>query len=329
MSARPVLSVDVGGTHTRAAIAESDGRHCTVVRERRYASAEWPDLLTLLRDFLAAGDARPAQGCIAVAGPISDDGGHAQVTNLPWRLDRDRLRAELGCERLALVNDFAAVGHGIAALDTGHLECLQTGTAHPFAPRAVLGAGTGLGQALLVRGDAGYEVLATEGGHVDFAPQTELQCELWRILQREHGHVSYERLVSGPGLVFIYRFLCARQGGHSADPAPLLQASDPAAAITQAALAGRDPLAGGALDEFVRIYGAQAGNLALNCLPFGGLYLAGGIAPKILPRLRDGAFLAAFNAKGRMEPVTRRIPVHVVVHPDPGLLGAALLAGRL
>lgn len=328
MNATSVLAVDVGGTHTRAAIAESDGRHCTIIREQRYPSADWPDLLPLLQDFLAADAAHPARACIAVAGPISDNGASARVTNLPWHLDRERLRVALGCERLALINDFAAVGHGIAGLGAEHLIGLQTGEPQPRAPRAVLGAGTGLGQALLVWRDAGHEVLATEGGHVDFAPQNDTQHALWRALQHDFGHVSYERLVSGPGLVYIYRFLQARHSEATAQIMQLPPERDPAAAIADAALAGSDPLAVRALDEFVRIYGAQAGNLALNCLPFGGLYLAGGIAPKILPRLRDGGFIAAFNAKGRMEPVTRKVPVQVIAHPNPGLFGAALFAGR-
>lgn len=328
MSTLCVLAVDVGGTNTRTAIAESDGRHCILLREQRYPSADWPGLLPILQNFLAAGSERPVCGCIAVAGPITDNGHHAQVTNLPWQLQREPFRRELGLEQLTLINDFAAIGHGIAALGADDLVCLQAGEPQPGAPRAVVGAGTGLGQALLIARDSGYEVLATEGGHADFAPQSEAQWQMWGALQRAYGHVSYERLLSGSGIVFIYRFLNERHGAAHGD---ILQASpgiDPAAAVAQAALAGSDQIAVRAVDEFVRIYGAQAGNLALNCLPFGGLYVAGGIAPKILDKLRDGTFLAAFNAKGRMETVTRRIPLHIVVHPNPGLLGAALTAGR-
>lgn len=330
MSDLAVLAVDVGGTHTRTAIAESAGTQCRILREQHYPSADWPGLLPILQDFLAAGTDRPLRACIAVAGPISDNGQHARVTNLPWHLDSEQLRLALGIEQLTLINDFAAVGHGIAALEPDHLVTLQAGEPRLHAPRAVLGAGTGLGQALLAWRDDSYAVLATEGGHVDFAPQSDEQWQLLRTLQREYGHVSYERLVSGPGLVFIYCFLRQRHGGSSLDEIEqALQGGDPAAAISQAALSGADPIAVQALHEFVRIYGAQAGNLALTCLPLGGLYVAGGIAPKILPKLRDGAFLATFNAKGRMEAVTRRVPVHIVVHPNPGLLGAALYAGTL
>lgn len=329
MSGIFVLAVDLGGTHTRTAIAETDGRQCTVAREQRYRSADWPDLLPILQDFLAAGTERPICGCIAVAGPITDAGQRVQVTNLPWQLDSERIRQALGLERLTFINDFAAVGHGIAAVGADSLVSLQTGEPQAGAPRAVLGAGTGLGQALLVPRDTGYEVLSTEGGHTDFAPQSEEQWHLWHALHHAYGHVSCERLVSGPGLVFIYRFLRERRGDPMVDITLSSSGIDPAAAIAQAALAGSDPIAVRALDEFARIYGAQAGNLALNCLPFGGLYVAGGIAPKILDKLRDGTFIAAFNAKGRMETVTRRIPLHIVIHPNPGLLGAALYAGRL
>lgn len=328
MTAPTVLAVDVGGTHTRAAIAASDGRQCAILREQRYLSAEYPDLLPIVRDFLAAGDERPTHGCIAVAGPIMDGGRRVRVTNLPWQLDSETLRTALGFARLSFINDFAAVGLGIAALGEDDLVALQSGEPQAQAPRAVIGAGTGLGQALLVWRDGGYAVLPTEGSHADFAPQSDIQIEMLRALQREFGHVSYERLVSGPGLVYLYRFLRARDAAPAADLTRVAPDRDPAAAVAAAALAGSDPLAVRALDEFTRLYGAQAGNLALASLPFGGLYVAGGIAPKILDKLRDGTFLAAFNAKGRMEAVTRRIPVHVVTHPNPGLLGAALTAGR-
>ncbi|MBI5461771.1 MAG: glucokinase [Gammaproteobacteria bacterium] len=353
MSAACVLAADVGGTHTRVLLAESDGATCTPLREQHYVSADWPDLLPILENFLAAETRRPACACLAIAGPITgpisspvagpikdcgDGPQHAHVTNLPWSLASDTLAQCLNIPRLALINDFAAVGHGIAALNADDLLTLQAGEPQPCAPRAVLGAGTGLGQALLVWRDGGYDVLSTEGGHMDFAPQNDQQVRLLNSLRALHGHVSCERLCSGSGLAYIYRFLQERRG--AAVPEAIAQAfaqpsdqasspSDPAAAISQAALAGSDALAQEALREFVRIYGAQAGNLALSCLPFAGLYVAGGIAPKILPALTDGEFLRAFNAKGRMEKLTRRIPLHIVVHPTPGLLGAALYAGRL
>lgn len=339
MSATVVLAADVGGTTTRVLLADSDGARCTTLREQHYVSADWPDLLPILEDFLAAPASspaapRPTRACLAIAGPIDDDGDaqQAHVTNLPWTLDSRSLAQRLGIPHLTLINDFAAIGHGIAALDADDLLTLQAGEPQPRAPRAVLGAGTGLGQSILVWREGHYDVLPTEGGHVDFAPQNDQQMHLLNGLRAEYGHVSCERLCSGPGLAHIYRFLQERRG--IAVPDAIAQAfaepslNDPAAAISRMALAGSDALARESLTEFVRIYGAQAGNLALSCLSFGGLYVAGGIAPRILPALTDGEFLRAFNAKGRMEKLMRRVPLHIVVHPTPGLLGAALYAGR-
>lgn len=321
-----IMAADVGGTHTRVQLAEiADGMPRTV-HERHYVSAAHPDLTSILRDFLDATGQRPRRACIAVAGPVSRHSGgqSARVTNLPWTLDSRVLAAHLGMDALLIINDFEAVGHGIAALRAEDLITLQAGDPQPGALRAVLGAGTGLGQALLMPCAGGYDVIATEGGHVDFAPQTDLQSALLRDLQARHGHVSYERLVSGAGLVHIHEFLHRDRTGSTAPVPP----GDPAAAVSRVALAGTDPIAVEALREFVLIYGAQAGNLALACLPFGGLFVAGGIAPKILPALQNGEFMRAFLAKGRMEPLLRRIPVHVVAHPAPGLLGAALCAAR-
>ena len=327
-----VLAADVGGTNARLLLADSDGSTYVPIREQHYASADWPDLRPILQDFFATEATLPQCACVAIAGPVTGTAGHqqAEVTNLPWVLDSQVIADNLGIPRVVLINDFAAVAYGIAALGEVDLAQLQAGEPRPYAPRAVLGAGTGLGQALLVHCGSHYEVLPTEGGHADFAPQTEEQFHLLHALQREYGHVSYERLLSGAGLVFIYEFL--RQHHAAGESDVLAQADlagiDRAAAISQSALAAGDPIAVQALHEFVSIYGAQAGNLALTCLPFGGVYVAGGIAPKILAKLVDGSFIAAFNAKGRMAAVTARIPVHVVTHRNPGLLGAALYAAR-
>lgn len=332
MSSNLVLAADVGGTHTRVMLAEADSQHVTAVREQHYDSAEFADLTPILHDFLASEANIPARACLAIAGPISGTRQHqqAQVTNLPWTLDSRRLAAALGIEKLVLINDFAAVAQALPALGNDHCVNLQTATAQAAAPRAVLGAGTGLGQAMLIPHGKDYKVIATEGGHVDFAPQCDQQWQLLRTLQTQYGHVSYERLLSGNGLVFIYRFLHERRipGGPTLLDS-LTDADDPAAIISDAALRRADPLAMEALDQFVAIYGAQAGNLALNCLAYGGLYIAGGIGPKIRAKLTDGTFMQAFNNKGRMASLTRQIPVHLIVHPRPGLLGAARYAASL
>ena len=329
-----VLAGDLGGTKTLLAIIECEGDRCEALIEQRYPSAEWEGLAPMLRAFLAeAGETADGVrlGAVGVAGPVSEGGGgeRATITNLPWEMESGALAAEAGLARLRLINDFQAVGYGIEALGEGDLHTLQRGEPRPRGPRAVIGAGTGLGQALLVWCDGYYEVLPTEGGHASFAPQDEEQQRLLSFLRAELGHVSYERLVSGQGLVNIHRFL--EESGLPPGDAlrEAMAARDAAAAISETALEGTDPSAIHALDLFIRIYGAQAGNLALTTLCGGGLYVAGGIAPKILHKLKEVAFLEAFNHKGRMARETARIPIHVVTEPRVGLLGAALAATRL
>jgi glucokinase len=252
-----------------------------------------------------------------------------RVTNLSWGLDSQTLTTEFGFPRLRLINDFQAVGYGIEALTHDDLVVLQQGQPEPRGVRAVLGAGTGLGQVVLIRQQQYYEAFPTEGGHVDFAPTDEEQVALWRYLRRRFERVSCERIVSGPGLVDVYAFF-REQGDLPESPrlADEMQQGNPATVISRAALTYGDPLARRALDLFVRVYGAQAGNLALSVLARGGLYIAGGIAPKIIDKLRDGGFMRAFLAKGRMASLLESVPVSVVMNENVGLLGATLAAVR-
>ncbi len=333
-----VLAGDLGGTHSRLEIVEvhpaivdtdSGAPRLTPVRRHTYPSQDYPDPLPFLREFLAGETV--AGACLAVAGPVeaTDHGQRARVTNLPWRLDSEWLAAALGLPRLVLINDFAAVGHGLEALGPKDCLTLQPGRPHADAPRALIGAGTGLGMALLHRCQGRWQVHPSEGGHRDFAPTDALQSELLAWLRRRHEHVSVERVLSGPGLVNLYRFLAER---HPEQADPALQAAmaegDPAAAIAEFGLWRDDPLARRALHLFVRIYGAQAGDLALLALPRGGLYIAGGIAPKLRELMHGEDFLAALRAKGRMSALVAEIPVHLVLNGRVGLLGAALLAAR-
>ncbi|GAB4297485.1 MAG: glucokinase [Thiohalomonadaceae bacterium] len=326
MSLLRVLAADIGGTKTLLQLAEFHPgavRPQRVLREARYASADYRDIAPLLDDFLR-GDTAPLHGvCLAVAGPVQGEAPRqtARLTNLPWQLDAQRLAAHLGAP-VALCNDFEAIGHGIATLRPDDLITLHEAPAHPQAPRVVLGAGTGLGVALLMPCAERYEVFPTEAGHLDFGGGDEIQDGLLAFLRAEFGHVSWERVVSGPGLVNIYRYLLARDGAN--DAMGLLLTTDPAAAIANAA----DARANAALALFTRLYGAIAGNLALACLARGGVYLAGGIATKILPHLQRGGFAHSYTDKGRMRPVVEDIPVHVVTNPQVGLLGALLVAAR-
>ncbi len=329
-----VLAGDIGGTKTLLEIVDVTAGGRRVVAQGRYASTAYDGLLPMIREFLGtagAGVATPLNGvCFGVAGPIVDvgTGQCARLTNLPWEVDTAVLAHGLGAGNVRLINDFQAVGYGIEALASKDLAVLQEGSEVRWAPRAVIGAGTGLGVGILVWQHDHYEALPTEGGHADFAPTSPLQMDLLRSLMDRFGRVSYERLLSGPGLVNIYSFLCAG-AGETASLRAVMEAQDPAAAITHAAHEQRDALAVGALDLFAEIYGAQAGNLALTCLARGGVYIAGGIAPKIIAKLREPVFVRAFNDKGRMSALTVAMPVRVVMNPEVGIIGAALAASRL
>jgi len=329
-----VLAGDIGGTKTLLQIVDlaHGARH--VVAEQRYDSSAYDDLIPMIREFLRIGRVEsrtPVHGaCFGVAGPIADAGAvqHAKLTNLPWEIDTTSLAQALGTERVRLINDFQAVGYGIEVLTPDDVAVLQEGAETAHAPRAVIGAGTGLGVGILVWQQGCYEVLPTEGGHTDFAPTSPLQIDLLRDLMARFGHVSCERLLSGPGIVNIYSFLCAAAGESKALRA-VMETEDPAAAIAHAAIVQREELAARALDLFVTVYGAQAGNIALTCLAHGGVYIAGGIAPKIITKLKESPFLRAFNDKGRMSALTTAMPVRVVMNAKVGLLGAALAASRL
>ncbi len=329
-----VLAGDIGGTKTLLQIADITESERRIVVERRYASSAFDGLVPMIREFLAASGSDAAApvhaACFGVAGPITNvfAAQQAKLTNLPWEIDTDVLARALGTSRVRLINDFQAVGYGIEALAPDDMVVLQQGIETPHAPRAVIGAGTGLGVGILVWQQDHYEALPTEGGHVDFAPTSALQADLLRYLMERFGRVSYERLLSGPGIVNIYSFLCAG-AGQSAPLSAAMQAEDPAAAVTHAALQRHEELALRALEIFVTICGAEAGNLALTCLAHGGVYIAGGIAPKLIAKFRELVFLQAFNDKGRMSIVTAAMPVRVVMNPGVGLLGAALAASRL
>lgn len=325
-----VLAGDIGGTKTLLTLAAVDARgRATVTHERRFDSAAYAGLAPMIGEFLdAVGDGRPDGACLAVAGPVSEstDGQRARLTNLPWDVDSRQLAQTAGIAHLRIINDFQAVGYGIDALTDADLATLQAGDAQTGAPCAVIGAGTGLGQGIRIRHGDHYQVLATEGGHVDFAPTDDDQIELLRWLRAHHGRVSYERILSGPGLADIHRCLCERAG---LPDSRLDVARDPAAAVSAAALSGQDVLARQALDMFMAIYGAQAGNLALTVLARGGVYVAGGIAPRLVDQLRAGPFMAAFLDKGRMRPLLEAMPVQVIINPQVGLLGAVRVAARL
>jgi glucokinase len=324
-----VLAGDIGGTKTWLRLAEASHGVLRTVREQRFESAEFDGLVPMIGALLGS-ESTPAEissACFGVAGPV--EGRRATLTNLPWLVDADEIGQRCGIAAVRLINDFEAIGYGIEALEDHDIATLQIGRPVAKGPRAVLGAGTGLGVCLIVPDGERYRVIATEGGHVDFAPTDELQMGLLRFLQGRFGHVSYERILSGPGLVNIYEFLQdAGAQQPAAELASALHTDGAAAAISQAALGGHDSCARAALQLFIAIYGAQAGNLALTALARGGVYLAGGIAPKVIEELKAGDFMRAFCDKGRFAALLSTIPVHVVMNPQVGLMGAALVASR-
>ncbi len=322
-----VLAGDVGGTKTLLALAEIAGAGVRVVEEARFPSGDYAGLSPIVSEFLARVRTPVAAACFGVPGAVLD--GACTTPNLPWVLTERELAATTGVPAVRLINDFAAAAVGVLATPPANLATLQAGRPAAQGTRAVLGAGTGLGQALLLWDGRRYRVHPTEGGHGGFAPEGELQRELLAHLERSFTPVSVERVVSGPGLVRIYQYLVGRGVASSPEVARGVDEDDPGAVIGRHALAHTDPACEQALDLFAAAYGAEAGNLALRSLATGGVYVAGGIAPKILAKLQDGTFLEAFRRKGRMSDVMTKIPLSVVLEERTGLLGAALEAAGI
>ena len=340
-----VFAGDIGGTKTLLHIADVTDDHYQIIYEQRFESQGYDDFLSLAQNFLASAPrnavAAIEDACVAVAGPVESTkaGQHAQVTNLPWHIEARALAATLRLPRLLLINDFQAIGHAVDALGNEDFVVLQAGQCQPRAPRIIIGAGTGLGVAQMIWQAGRYHIIPSEGGHADFAPADETQMGLLRYMQnsfppcreaqvspearcRERPHVSYDRILCGAGLIQIYKFLQARPAlVHSCT------AHDTAAAISAAA--STDPVARAALDLFISIYGAQAGNLALFNLAYGGVYVAGGMAPKILPYIEAGGFIQAFSNKGRMTALMAAMPVSVITHAKVGVMGAARAAAGM
>jgi len=321
-----ILAGDVGGTSTRLAYFRGErGGELELVAERHFPSAQHASLYEIVRLFAAEHHLTPERACFGIAGPIVQGG--VKTPNLPWSIERAELARQVGLPALQLINDLAANTYGIASLKGEDFAVLNQGKADPTGVIAVVSAGTGLGESLAYWDGDGHRPLPSEAGHADFAPRSDLEADLLRYLRGEHGRVSYERVVSGPGLLNIYRFL--KEGRYlPEDPgvAALLQAGDPGAVITGAALAGSCPLCGKTLDVFLSVYGAECGNAALRFLATGGVYLGGGIAPHILSKLREPTFLEAFTDKGRLSPLLATIPLMVILNDRAALLGAGRAA---
>jgi len=323
-----VLAGDIGGTKTALAIVEIAGWRLSLRRFRKFPSREYGTFEEILALFLKGQGPPPRAAAFGVAGPV--EAGRARVTKLPWILDEPRLSAATGVLRVRLVNDFVAAALGIPYVGKRRLATLRAGKAEPGGPIGLIGAGTGLGQAALAPASGRYEPLASEGGHADFGARDAVEDRLVRFVRRRFGRVDRDRLLSGEGLTHIYDFF--KSDGFAPENPAVARAfltGDRAAVISRFGLSRRDRLCRRALSLFVSIYGSEAGNLALQYRATGGVFLAGGIAPKILPALRDKAFLASFGSKPPLEDLLSRIPIRVILDPRLPLYGAAAAAYRI
>ncbi len=324
------LAGDIGGTKTNLAVYAYENDHDRLVAKKTasYPSQGHATLAEIIRHFLADGLSSIQQACFGVAGPVK--AGVVQVTNLPWTVDAAALQAELNFQRVSLLNDLEANAYGINTLLPHELLSLNPkADLRQVGNRALIAAGTGLGEAGLLWDGVAHRPFASEGGHSSFAPNDSIGDELLISLRKEHGHVSWERVLSGTGMKNLYRFFRQRSG--LAEPewlsAQLLN-GDLGAVVTQAGLAVRDPVCVAALDCFTRNYGAETGNLALKMLALGGVYIGGGIAPKMLPKMQSSIFLNAFYHKGRMSPLLQSTPVYVILNDKTALQGAAWYAAH-
>jgi glucokinase len=320
-----ILAGDIGGTHARLAYFQPQNGHLRLISERTFPSREHSELGEIVSQFLDDSGTRPEAACFGIAGPVRN--GRVETSNLPWVVEQSRLAKQIHLPATLLINDLEASAWGIGALAAGDFVALNRVQGSAVGNQAVIAPGTGLGEAGLFWDGSRHHVFACEGGHTDFGPQGDLQIELVRFLQVRFGHVSYERILSGPGLVNVYEFLRdSGCGKELPEFAAALKQGDAAAVISGAALEGTNELAEKALDVWIAVYGAEAANLALKIMATGGLFLAGGISPKILAKLKGAVFMRSFLDKGRLRPLLESIPVEVVTNEKAGLLGAARCA---
>ncbi|MGF1486661.1 MAG: glucokinase [Prochloraceae cyanobacterium] len=336
-----ILAGDIGGTKTilRLVEAEENSQNYQTIEQKKYPSQEYPDLVPMVEKFLdESKESSVDKACFAIAGPVINN--TSKLTNINWSLDSKRLSKELKIEKVSLINDFAAISYGILGIKKEELETIQKGEEIENTPIAVIGAGTGLGEGFLVpQGDNNYQVFASEGGHSDFAPRSQLELELLEYIKTKNNldRVSAERVISGQGIVSIYQFLrdtnYAPESPEIGDKIKQWEEDrgseiDPGAVISIGAKEGNDSLCQQTMEIFVAAYGAEAGNLALKILAYGGVYIAGGIAAKNVSLMKKDLFLQPFQQKGRMTSLLEKIPVHIVTNQAVGSIGSILYAMR-
>jgi glucokinase len=324
-----ILAGDIGGTKSNLGLFRENDLRSAVV-EQTFRSRDFAGLEHIVAEFTRglAPDQEVTHACFGIAGPIVNE--TCQTPNLAWVIKAKTIRETLRLEAVRLINDLESTGYGVSLLRPDELITLNAGDPPPSGNAALIAAGTGLGEATLHWNGKQFQPVASEGGHADFAPRNDVEVDLLKHLINRFGHVSYERVLSGPGLFNIYTFL--RDSGYAPEESWLTEKfkqSDPSAVISEAALGAQSELCGRALDMFVSIYGAEAGNLALKAMAVAGIYVGGGIAPKILPKIRTGDFMRAFIDKGRLSPPLQKIPVHVISNPKTALYGAASVAALI
>jgi glucokinase len=319
-----ILAGDVGGTKVHLALYDFKDGKLDYSRDEKYAAKEYAGLEEIVKQFL--GGAKVDAACFGVPGPVRN--GRLRLTNLPWTLDSRELSANLGITHVFLINDLEANGYGVAELAADQIYTLAEGDASQMGNRALIAAGTGLGEGLLIWNGRSHVPYPSEGGHSDYAPRNEDEIDLLRFLkQKYNGRISQERVISGMGLTNVYDFLRDVRGMDVPKwLAERIAKEDPNAVITECGLAVKSEICEKALDMFVSAYGAEAGNLALKILSVGGVYVGGGIAPRIIEKLKDGTFMKAFTDKGRLSQLLINMPVRIILESRAALLGAAAYA---
>jgi glucokinase len=320
-----VLAGDIGGTKTNLGLFRRGKKRPVLKIAETYLSRQTPSLEHIVKSFLAKHQVRVSKACFGIAGPVI--GGRVKTTNLPWDVSEAQMKRQLQLSHVCLINDLTATALALPLLNSKELFPLNKTVARKNQNLAIMAPGTGLGTGFLIQWDGNYIPISSEGGHVDFAPNSKAEVELWQYLREEYGRVSIERVISGPGLANIYSWL--KDSGRYREPAWLakkIKEMEPAAAISEVGLAGGHPLCVEALNVFVSVLGAAAGNLALTAMTTGGVFLGGGIPPKILPKLQEPLFIQAYMNKGRFAKVLEKIPVRVILNDKAALLGAAQCA---
>ncbi len=313
-----ILAGDIGGTNTRLAFFEGTD----LIAEEKFSSTDHKSLEEIVQIFLQKQKKEVSKACFGVAGPVVD--GKCKATNLPWIVDVSNLRGVCGTDRVFLLNDLETKAYGIRVLKEEEIHVLHRGDPTQKGNQALIAAGTGLGEAGLYFDGKDHHPFSCEGGHTDFAPRNDLEIELFHFLKKKLTHLSYERIVSGPGIHLLYRFLTETgKEKESPEVAEAMKNESPPLVVSKMAATIKDPACVRAIDWFLSLYGAESGNLALKMMSLGGFYIGGGIAPNLIEQMSSGDFLSSFMGKGRFQPLLESMPIYVILNDDASLLGAA------